>query len=129
MPSRRAAIQSFAARNSDPWVLKRTGVQTVIYMDTGKIIDVTVSGGDYGTISVNGASMSARHFIVIGDKQQEVWLDIRKIPVMFRTFENGTPIDFVLQNATAAIGTITVAALRSSVLSRPENGDKKANAH
>lgn len=113
---------------SDPWVLKRTGVETVIYMDTGRIIDVRVSGGDYDTISVNGASMSARHFVVTGDKRQEVWLDIRKIPVMFRTFENGTPIDFVLQNAMAAIGTITVAALKSSVLARPENGDKKANA-
>lgn len=61
-----------------------------------------ISGGDYDTISVNGASVSARHFVVMGDKRQEVWLDNREIPVMFRTIENGTPIDFMLQNTAAA---------------------------
>jgi len=107
---------------SDPWVLKRIGEETVIYMDTGRIINVHISGGDYDTVSVNGASVSARHFVVTGDKQQEVWLDNRKIPVMFRTVENGTPIDFVLQNAAAA-GATTVAALKRSALARPEGDD------
>jgi len=37
---------------------------------------------------------------VSGDKRQEVWLDNRKIPVMFRTVEDGTPIYFVLQVST-----------------------------
>jgi hypothetical protein len=38
--------------------------------------------------------------------------------------ENGTPIDFVLQNATAAAGATTVAALKRSAVAKPENGDK-----
>jgi hypothetical protein len=88
---------------SDPWVLKRTGEQTVVFTDTGRITNMYISGGDYDTISVNGVSVSARHFIVMGDKRQEVWLDSREIPVMFRTVEDGTPIDFVLQNATTAL--------------------------
>ena len=87
---------------SDPWVLKRTGEQTVVFTDTGRITNMYISGGDYDTVSVNGASVSARHFIVMGDKRQEVWLDNREIPVMFRTVEDGTPIDFVLQNARMA---------------------------
>jgi hypothetical protein len=87
---------------SDPWVLKRTGEQTVVFTDTGRITNMYISGGDYDTISVNGASVSARHFVVMGDKRQEVWLDNREIPVMFRTIENGTPIDFMLQNTAAA---------------------------
>jgi hypothetical protein len=87
---------------SDPWVLKRTGEQTVVFTDTGRITDMHISGGDYETISVNGASVSARHFVVMGNKRQEVWFDSREIPVMFRTVENGTPIDFVLRNAMAA---------------------------
>ncbi len=89
---------------SDPWVLQHTGEATVVFTDTGRIIDLHISGGNHETVSVNGVSMSARHFIVTGDKRQEVWLDNRKIPVMFRTIENGTPIDFVLQNAAAAAG-------------------------
>jgi len=87
---------------SDPWVLKRTGEQTVVFTDTGRTTKMYISGGDYETISVNGASVSARHFVVMGDKRQEVWLNNREIPIMFRTVENGTPIDFMLGNATAA---------------------------
>jgi hypothetical protein len=92
---------------SDPWVLKRTGEQTVVFTDTGRITNMYISGGDYDRVSVNGASVSARHFIVMGDKRQEVWLDDRGIPVMFRTVEDGTPIDFVLQNAIAAAGDLS----------------------
>jgi len=109
---------------SDPWVLERTGEETVVFTDTGRIINVHISGGDYDTVSVNGTPVSARHFIVMGVNRQEVWLDDRKIPVMFRAFANGTPIDFVLQNETAADGSTTVAALKRPALARPENGDK-----
>jgi hypothetical protein len=123
-----AMAGSFAApatiAPSDPWVLKRIGDETVIYMDTGRIISVHISGGDYDTISANGASVSARHFIVMGDKRQDVWLDNQTIPVMFRTVENGTPIDFVLQNATAEATAPMVASWERSALARPENGDK-----
>ena len=109
---------------SDPWVLKRTGEQTVIFTDTGRITTMFISGGDYDTISVNGASVLARHFVVMGDKRLEVWLDNREIPIMFRTVENGTPIDFVLQNATAASGTTTGTSLLHAVPAPPQNGDK-----
>jgi len=102
---------------SDPWVLKRTGEQTVIFTDTGRITTMYISGGDYDTVSVNGAPVSARHFIVMGDKRQEVWLDDREIPVKFRSIENGTAIDFVLQNATAVAGA---AVDRRSVAPLPE---------
>jgi len=108
---------------SDPWLLRHTGDEVVVSTSTGKIVHVQVSGGNHEVISVNGASVSARHFVVNGDKRQEVWLDNGEVPVMFRTVEDGTPIDFVLQNATAA-GTTTVAALRRSSTGHPENGDK-----
>ena len=88
---------------SDPWILKRTGEQTVVFTDTGRITNMYISGGYYDTVSVDGASISVRHFIVMGDKRQEVWFNNRDIPVMFRTVEDGTRIDFVLQNATTAL--------------------------
>lgn len=120
-------IGNFAAPGtispSDPWVLKRTGEDLVVSTSTGKIVHVQISGGDYETISVNGGSVSARHFVVNGDKRQEVWLDNREVPIMFRTVEDGTPIDFVLQDVTAA-GTTTVAALRRSPSAHSENGDR-----
>jgi hypothetical protein len=108
---------------SDPWVLKRTGDEVVVSTSTGKIVRVQISGGDYDKVEVNGTEVSVRHFVVSGDKRQEVWLDSREVPIKFRTIEDGTPIDFVLQNTTAATGnTTTVAALRRSA--HTENVDK-----
>jgi hypothetical protein len=108
---------------SDPWVVKHVGDGTVVFTDTGRIIDVHVSGGDYDLISMNGVSVSARHFVVQGDKRQDVWLDDNQIPVMFRVVEQGTAIDFVLQNPTAA-GDVTVASVKSPTMARPKSADK-----
>jgi hypothetical protein len=109
---------------SDPWVLKRTGEGTVVSSSTGKVVGVHVSGGDYDTVSINGSSVSARHFVITSDKRQDVWLDSRDIPVMFRTVENGASIDFVLRNATADAGTTTLAALKHPGAARSENSDR-----
>jgi Domain of unknown function (DUF6134) len=92
---------------SDPWVLKRTGEQTVVFTDTGRITTMRISGGDDESVSMNGVSVSTRHFIVMGNKRQEVWLNNRGIPVKFRTVENGTPIDFVLESAAEAASDAT----------------------
>ncbi len=120
-----ATAGSFAGPSSiapsDPWVLTRTGDPTVVYTDTGRIINLHISGGDYESVSVNGASVSARHFIVMGDKRQEVWLDDRGTPVKFRSFEDGTPIDFVLQNSAAAASAPMLTPIAGPVLTRREN--------
>ncbi len=100
---------------SDPFFLTGTGEGTMIFTDTGEIIDVQVSGGDHSTVSVNDNSVSARHFIVEGVTRREVWLDNRGIPVKFSVVEKGTPIDFVLESTTASPDT-TVAAVQSPVL-------------
>ena len=109
---------------SDPWVLKHTGEGTMVYPDTGRIINVHVSGGDYETISVNGTAVVARHFIVMEDKREDVWLDNRKIPIMCRIVEDGTPIDFVLQSPAAAAGANTVPSVKRPVLGRRGDGAK-----
>ena len=57
----------------------------------------------------------------MGDKQQEVWLDSREVPVMFRTVEDGTAIDFVLQHGPGKT-TDTASALAPS--SPPEEEHK-----
>ena len=99
----------------DPWVLKHTGEGTAVYPSTGKIAKVHVSGGDQETISMNGDLVSARHFTVMGDNREDVWLDARGIPVLFRTVEDGTPIDFVLQVPGKTGGAALVASSERSV--------------
>jgi hypothetical protein len=87
---------------TDPWLLTRTGEETVVFTDTGRIFNVSISGGDMDTVKVNGVPVAARHFVVTGVRRQEVWFDDGKIPVMFRVVEDGTPIDFVLKNGVAS---------------------------
>ena len=103
---------------SDPWVLKRTGEGTVVFTDTGRIIKVYISGGDYEAVSMNGISVSTRHFVVMGERRQDVWLDDQEMPVMFRVTEKGAPIDFVLRNAASDAGAIAVASARRPALAR-----------
>jgi hypothetical protein len=109
---------------SDPWVLKRTGEGTVVFTDTGRIIAVHISGGDYETISINGIPVSARHFVVLGDKRQDVWLDNQAMPIMFRVVEKGTPIDFVLQDTMAEAGAIAIASAKPAAFLRLGNAGK-----
>jgi hypothetical protein len=103
---------------SEPWAVKRTGEQYIVHPSTGKLGNVQISGGDYETISVDGASVSVRHFAIDGENHEDVWLDDRGIPIMFRTVEDGTPIDFVLQNTNGAADSITVASIKHPSLPR-----------
>src|SRR4029077_8628241 len=96
---------------SDPWALKHTGEQSIVHPSTGRLRNVQISGGGREMISVNGAAVSARHFAVDGEDHGDVWLDDFGIPVMFRTVEDGTPVDFVLQNTRAA-DTIAFATVK-----------------
>ena len=84
---------------SDPWALEKTGAHTLVYISSGRINDAQVSGGQHEKISLNGGAVSLRHFVVDGLNRQEVWLDSKGVPVIFRSFEDGTPIDFVLEQA------------------------------
>ncbi len=108
---------------SDPWVLKDTGEGTLVYPVTGIIARAVVSGGDRETISVNGAPASVRHFVVTGVNREDVWLDDLGIPIMFRSVEDGTAIDFVLQDP-AVVGATPVASLEPRVPPVVVGGDK-----
>jgi hypothetical protein len=109
---------------SDPWVLQHIGEGTLVYPSTGKIIGAQVSGGDYETISVNGASLSARHFAVMGDNREDVWLDNLGIPVMFSTVEDSTTIKFVLESAKPAASVIKVTSMTRPALALPGNSHR-----
>ena len=109
---------------SDPWVLKHTGAGTLVYTSTGMIMNAQISGGEYETVSLNGATFSVRHFTVTGYNRQDVWLDNEGIPIMFRSVEDGTPIDFVLQKAPRTGGASPVTPRRPTLLARSNHDNK-----
>ncbi|MGE5203707.1 MAG: DUF6134 family protein [Acidobacteriota bacterium] len=85
----------------DPWLVKGTGVSTVVSTATGKILHVHISGGESVVVPIQGIDVAARHFSIDDEKHQEVWLDRSDIPVMFRSIEDGEQIDFVLKTPLA----------------------------
>jgi uncharacterized protein DUF6134 len=113
-----------ATTPSDPWLLSNTGEGTLIYPVTGRIAKARVSGGDSETISVNGRPVAVRHFWVEGDNHEDVWLNARGIPVMFRTVEDGTPIDFMLRDGIVALGGNPAIPVDRPVLIKTEKEAK-----
>jgi Family of unknown function (DUF6134) len=111
---------------SDPWLLKTSGIGTVVSTKTGRLIGTRVTGGEPATVSVQGVTVATRHFMARGEKQQETWLNNRDVPVRFRSIENGTAIDFVLTSplrdaSTAAAPMVPAAKLQP-------NGDVQAGS-
>jgi hypothetical protein len=84
---------------SDPWVLKQIGSGTVVSIKTGRIIPTRVTGGEAAIISLQGVMVATHHFMAHGERQQEIWLNNQDVPVMFRSVESGTPIDFILTSS------------------------------
>ena len=109
---------------SDPWLVKGVGKGTVVFTDTGRIVPVNISGGDYEMVSLNGVAVSARHFIVMGEKRQDVWLDGREMPIKFRVTEQGSPIDFLLQGPATDAGAMAVAEAKPLAVTRSGNANK-----
>jgi len=81
---------------SDPWLLRNLGAGTVVSVKTGRVFGTSVTGGEPATISLQGVTVATRHFTAQGEKQQDIWLNDRDVPVMFRSLENGTAINFIL---------------------------------
>jgi hypothetical protein len=90
---------------SDPWVLKQIGFGTVVSLKTGHIIPTRVTGGEAAMIPLQGVMVATHHFMAQGERQQEIWLNDQDVPIMFRSVESGTSIDFVL---TSSLGDAAV---------------------
>jgi Family of unknown function (DUF6134) len=96
---------------SDPWMVHGTMQGKVVSTRTGQIVDVSVTGGEMTTIQLQGVSVHVRHYVVVGDKRQEVWLGENGVPLMFRSIEDDIPIDFVLKTPLAQAVPGFVAAV------------------
>jgi hypothetical protein len=104
---------------SDPWLVHAVGAGQVVSTATGQVVDVTVTGGEAATIEVQGMLVRTRHFVIDGDKRQEVWMAENNVPVKFRSIEDTVPIDFVLKTplSQAIPGYLFVAAKPASAIS------------
>jgi len=99
---------------AEPWQLGRLAggvggpvTGTLLSTRSGRLDSFRVTGGEPARLPVQGITLTVRHYTVASDKHQEVWIDTRGVPVVFRTVENGAPIDFTLSRE----GVAALAAL------------------
>jgi len=107
---------------SDPWVLKQIGSGTVVSIKTGRIIPTRVTGGEAALISLQGVMVATHHFMAQGERQQEIWLNDQDVPVMFRSVESGTPIDFVLTSSLRDAAIVEAHLVPAAKL-QPDGGN------
>jgi hypothetical protein len=56
---------------------------TILRPDTGGLEQVRVSGGEATSISLNGAAVPVKKYVLDGNTRYTVWLDWRNLPVKF----------------------------------------------
>jgi hypothetical protein len=82
---------------SNPWSAMVLNANVMMSTRTGKLSQVQISGGEVAQVSLDGTKLTARQYEIASYKHHFVWLSADGTPVAFRTNEDGTPIDFLLQ--------------------------------
>src|SRR5205823_6146958 len=81
---------------SSPWSTRLPNSGTMMSTKTGRVEAVQSLGSEQAKVPVLGSEVPVRHFQIVTDKHQDVWLDRSGVPVRFRTEVAGTAIDFIL---------------------------------
>jgi hypothetical protein len=90
---------------SSPWSTRLPNSGLMMSTKTGRVEPVRSLGTEQTLVPVSGSEVPARHFQIVTDKHEDVWLDRSGVPVRFRTEVAGAPIEFVLtHSAVAALG-------------------------
>jgi hypothetical protein len=87
---------------SNPWDEKVLGTDMMMSAKSGKVEKVAVSTPVADQVKFDGKMMNLMRYEIDGSKKQFVWFDDRGTPVAFRMVEDGTPIDFILNNPPPA---------------------------
>lgn len=83
-------------RTSNPWSPAFLGAHVVMSTKSGRIEDVRISGGGETPVTFDGKTQTLHQYLIDGEKRGVVWLDDRNVPIAFKVWENGTPIQLVL---------------------------------
>ncbi|HKR19463.1 MAG TPA: DUF6134 family protein [Stellaceae bacterium] len=83
-------------RTSNPWSPNFLNAHVVMSTKSGQVEDVRISGGNETPVTFDGKTQLLRQYLVDGQKRGIVWLNDRSVPIAFKLWEDGTPIQLVL---------------------------------
>lgn len=106
-------------RPSNPWSADFLRANLIMSTSSGKVFPTKVRGGEEDIVAFDGRAEKLRRFEIDSDKREYVWLDRNNVPVAFRTYDEGTTIDFVLSRYPTGEAGLWPAALPDVAQARP----------
>lgn len=83
-------------RTSNPWSPRFLKAHVMMSTKSGRTEAVRISGGDETSVTFDGKARLLHQYLIDGQKRGLVWLDDRGVPIAFKIWEDGTPIELVL---------------------------------
>jgi hypothetical protein len=83
---------------ANPWSPNFLDSHTMMRPDTGRLEQVSISGGQETTVTIDGQPVRAQRYDVQGNTRYTVWLDRQGVPVMFMVDDNSGKVTFTLAN-------------------------------
>ena len=85
---------------ANPWSANFLSSNTMMRPDSGRIEQVSVSGGEETVVDIDGSPVRARKYEVTGGSHYAVWIDARGVPVQFVADDDGGKVTFTLASCT-----------------------------
>ncbi|HYL48149.1 MAG TPA: DUF6134 family protein [Stellaceae bacterium] len=83
-------------RTSNPWSSRFLNAHVMMSTKSGRTETVRISGGNETAVTFDGTTRLLRQYLIDGQKRGVVWLDDHGVPIAFKVWEDGTPIELVL---------------------------------
>jgi Domain of unknown function (DUF6134) len=96
-------------RPSNPWTPAILKAHVMMSTKTGLIEDVQVTGGDETAATFDGTTRMLHRYLIDGRKRGVVWLDNHGVPIAFKVWEQGTPIELVLISPAVPLAQTAMA--------------------
>lgn len=83
-------------RLSNPWSANFIGATSMLSVDSGKLQPVSVDAGQKDTVTIGGTPVETQRYDIASNPPYKVWLDSRRVPVMFSVADESGIVTFTL---------------------------------
>ena len=83
-------------RLSNPWSANFIGATSMLSVDSGKLQPVSVDAGQKETVTIGGTPVETQRYDIASNPPYKVWLDSRRVPVMFSVADESGIVTFTL---------------------------------
>lgn len=82
---------------ANPWSGVSLSSNTMMRVDSGKVEQVKITGGEPSEVKINGVTVPARKYQIDGTTKYKVWIDQHDVPIKFTVDDNSGEVTFVLE--------------------------------